>query len=95
MTKRRWGLVVLALLAAMGAPRADETPAPTPTDQPSPPLSPEQLSLQGFGLRSADCLEWGDSCSICQRDAAGVMNCSTPGIACQPQAIVCRREKTK
>ena len=83
----------VALAAAMNAttkPPTEETPTPT-----APPLSPEQLSLQGFGAQTANCLEWGDSCSICKRDDSGAMQCSTPGIACQPEAIACAREKPK
>jgi len=86
-----------AWLATGAAIAADAAPPPTgQTDPPTAPaLTSEQLSLQGFGLRSVNCLEWGDACSICQRDASGAMNCSTPGIACQPEAIVCRREKAR
>ena len=72
------------------APAAGQVDAPT-----TPALSAQQLSLQGFGAHMETCLEWGDSCSICQRDEAGAMKCSTPGIACQPEEIVCRREKAK
>jgi hypothetical protein len=96
MMRRRWGLVGVALIAGFAAQiaQADE-PTPSPGDPSAQTLTPEQLSLQGFGLQSANCVEWGDACSICQRDGAGVMSCSTPGIACQPGAIVCRREKNK
>ncbi len=76
------------------APAQNETPAPAETLAPTPP-SAEQLSLQGFGLQNASCLEWSDLCTICARDEGGAMKCSTPGIACQPEAIVCRREKAK
>ena len=83
------GLAAQATLASAAAIDTAE-PAPTPT-----PLTPEQLSLQGFGAQAPACLEWGDSCSICRRDEADAMHCSTPGIACQPEAIVCKQEKTK
>jgi hypothetical protein len=59
------------------------------------PLSPEEVSLHGFGLQNAQCLEWTDNCSICLRDEKDAVHCSTPGIACQPVAIACRREKAK
>jgi hypothetical protein len=53
----------------------------------------EEVSLQGYAAKSPQCLEWSDGCAVCARDAtAGVTHCSTPGIACQPEAIVCRKE---
>lgn len=82
--------VCLAAQAACAA--GMNTPAPTPAPT---PLTPEQLSLQGFGAQATTCLEWGDSCSICKRDEADAAHCSTPGIACQPEAIVCKQEKPK
>ena len=78
----------LAALATGANAAGMNTPAPTPT-----PLTPEQLSLQGFGAQTPGCLEWGDSCSICKRDEASAAHCSTPGIACQPEAIVCKQEQ--
>ena len=89
-------VLCLAAPAALANAAATNESAPAPAESPAPaPPSAEQLSLQGFGAQAASCLEWGDSCSICQRDEAGAMKCSTPGIACQPEAIVCRREKAK
>ena len=52
--------------------------------------SPEELSLEGYGAKTPACVEWNDGCSTCQRDASGAAHCSTPGIACVPQAIVCK-----
>lgn len=34
------------------------------------------------------CREWTDSCRVCTRDADGV-HCSTPGFACQREALRC------
>jgi hypothetical protein len=81
-----------AQAAAMNnpAPAAAGTPTPDAT-----PLTPQERSLQGFGIHTPECLEWSDSCSVCLRDEAGAIHCSTPGIACQPETIVCRREKAK
>ena len=59
------------------------------------PLSQEEVSLRGFGPLNAQCLEWSDGCAICLRDEKDAVHCSTPGIACQPAAIACRREKAK
>lgn len=53
------------------------------------------LSLQGYGVQNPLCREWSDGCSICARDDSNAPHCSTPGVACQPASIECRRETTK
>jgi hypothetical protein len=80
----------LALLAAVALARADDAPAATPT--PGAPAK-EELTLRSFGAQHPDCMEWNDGCATCLRDAAGAVNCSTRGIACQPQEIACRSPK--
>jgi hypothetical protein len=87
------GLIAVGLAASLSLAGADEAPAPiaNPPVAP-PPLSPEGISLQGFALQNPLCREWSDGCSICMRDEKGAPHCSTPGIACQPAAIRCRRE---
>ena len=80
--------LVLFILAAAPA-RADEAAAPK-SIQPA-----EEASLEGFGAVTPLCLEWSDGCAICARDMGKPANCSTPGIACQPGPIVCRRERDK
>ena len=71
----------LALLLPFALPAlADETPTPDPT-------------LAAFAAQNPACLEWTDACAICKRDDAGVGHCSTPGIACQPQALACSKAK--
>jgi hypothetical protein len=88
----------LALFAAVSVhaagARADPAPAPEPT-------------LQGFGRHNRDCIEWMNGCAVCRRlpqaparadrpwSRRGRINfaCSTPGIACQPGAIVCLLKK--
>jgi hypothetical protein len=87
----RFGLIALWLLAPLSLASGDEAASPPA----NPPLSAEALSLQGFGAQNPLCMEWGDSCSVCLRDDKDAAHCSTPGIACQPVAIACRREKTK
>jgi hypothetical protein len=87
----RLGVVALWLSSPLSAARADEAANPPV----NPPLSAEALSLQGFGAQNPLCVEWGDGCSVCLRDDKDAAHCSTPGIACQPAAIACRREKTK
>jgi hypothetical protein len=84
-------LASLALLAGLALARADDAPAtPTPTPDGT---AKEELTLRSFGTAHPDCMEWNDGCATCLRDAAGVVNCSTRGIACQPQEIACRSPK--
>ena len=92
MTRRRgsaalW-LAALGWLGSAALALAEDAPAN------NAPLSPEAVSLQGFGAQNAACLEWSDGCAVCLRDDKGA-RCSTPGIACQPVAIACRRETPK
>ena len=91
------GLASFAVLASLVRANADDAASPPVTSPPaaSAPPSPEELSLRGFGAQNAQCLEWTDSCAVCLRDEKDAAHCSTPGIACQPQPIVCRREKAK
>jgi hypothetical protein len=59
-----------------------------------PAASAEDVSLQGFASSAPRCAEWSDGCSICLREGDAA-HCSTPGLACQPGPIVCRREADK
>jgi hypothetical protein len=87
----RLGLAAFGLAASLSVAGADEAAAPVPN--PAPVVN-EALSLQGFGAQNPLCCEWGDNCSICLRDDKDAAHCSTPGVACQPAAIVCRQTKT-
>ena len=58
--------------------------------EPASPAAAEQMTLQEFGAKNPACVEWNDACSTCKRDDKGVARCSTPGIACQPTAPVCK-----
>ncbi|HMN74275.1 MAG TPA: hypothetical protein PKA55_20625 [Rhodoblastus sp.] len=91
-------LIVLCLLLAPAAVSAeDAAPAPsasanadTPTvPAPAPPADAqaEQKSVQAWGRDNPDCAEWSDACVACTKEG-----CSTPGIACVSQDIVCRRK---
>ncbi|MFH6786085.1 MULTISPECIES: hypothetical protein [Methylobacterium] len=55
-------------------------------------LAPARGPVHSAGIVSpADdpgCREWTDSCRICTRGADGV-HCSTPGFACQREALHC------
>jgi hypothetical protein len=78
-------LLVPAFPASADAPRA----------LPLPPPDREAVSMQSWGLKNRDCDEWTNACQICRRGADGRMACSTPGIACQPEAIICRARKAQ
>jgi hypothetical protein len=52
------------------------------------PASAARAAVIAFGARHPDCREWTDGCVICIRGAEAA-NCSTPGIACQPDATIC------
>jgi hypothetical protein len=82
------GLVALGFVALSSSACADEAAAPNGG---APPVSDEAVSLQGFGARNRPCREWSDGCSTCLRDEKDAPHCSTPGIACQAAAIVCRQ----
>jgi len=88
------GLVAVGLAALLSLAGADEAPIANPPVA-TPPPSQERPSLQGFALQNPLCREWSDGCSICRRDEKDAPRCSTPGIACQPEAIRCQRETTK
>jgi hypothetical protein len=57
--------------------------------------SAEQSSMEGFAAAAPLCLEWTDGCAVCARDEGDKVHCSTPGVACQPGPIACRRERQK
>jgi hypothetical protein len=84
LSLRRAGLLAVLLLFA--APlRAQDTPAtPPPT---------ELQTVQSYGAKNPDCLEWTDTCAVCKRGDDGKVACSTPGIACTQQPIVCGAQK--
>lgn len=64
-------------------------PVPAIADEPTPPTDTkaEEKSVQAWGRDNPDCAEWSDACVACTRDG-----CSTPGIACTPKEIACRRK---
>ncbi len=89
MTHRFRFLIAAGLFAiAAASARAD-----SPTAAPLPPPDKDEISVQTFGERNADCMEWTNSCQVCRRDAQGKSQCSTAGIACLPAAAICRIKK--
>jgi hypothetical protein len=47
-------------------------------------------SIQAYGKQNPTCLEWTNGCVICVSEN-GRAQCSTPGIACSPAGITCKR----
>jgi hypothetical protein len=91
MNRIRIFAALLSLSLAVGPTRADETnPAAT-----APPAAPEEKSLQAYGASAPHCIEWSDGCAVCARGSDGVAHCSTPGVACQPGAVICSNESGK
>ena len=83
----RTTLLFLALTFSAAAEEA--TPEPTPSPPAAEALPPkEEATLHSFAEAHPACVEWSDGCVVCKR--AMSVSCSTPGIACQPQDIVCR-----
>jgi hypothetical protein len=86
-------LTFLLFTALAGGAFADApgmTPMPKPLSA-GPARVP--VSIQSWGVRNTSCAEWTNACEVCSRDAAGKPQCSTPGIACTPKALVCSKPK--
>lgn len=79
-----------ALVVGLFALSLNSAQADAPKSAPLPPPAPDAVSMQSFGQRNATCEEWTNSCQVCRRSPDGQMACSTPGMACQPAAIVCK-----
>jgi hypothetical protein len=78
-------LFTISVLLALAFPHPAHCDAPRPEAMPSG-------AVVAYGDHNADCLEWSDGCVVCAREADGP-HCSTPGIACQPVEIACRKIK--
>lgn len=85
-----------AATAPQPVPRPIEipnVPAPAPIADAPKGADPALPTVQGYGARNPDCQEWSDACHTCARDDKGATQCSTPGVACTPGAIVCNAQK--
>ena len=67
-------------LASVSPAISDDAPAP----------QQERIAVQAWGAAHPGCAEWTDLCTVCARILEGIA-CSTPGVACLPQPVVCRR----
>jgi hypothetical protein len=50
------------------------------------------VPIQAYATDNPSCLEWTDGCTICTKPDSGEPHCSTPGIACQPAGIQCKKK---
>lgn len=78
------GLLAVAVIAGIAdiSVVSAETAAPSPAE--------ERIAVQAWGAAHPECAEWTDLCTICARVPDGIA-CSTPGVACLPQPVICRR----
>jgi hypothetical protein len=84
--RTRCTALAFALLITVAARAvADEEKAP-----PIPP--PHPVPIQAYATDNPSCLEWTDGCTICTKPDSGEPHCSTPGIACQPAGIQCKKK---
>ncbi len=74
--------IALIMGAAAFPVSAEESATPSPAQ--------ERIAVQAWGAARPECAEWTDSCTICARVPEGIA-CSTPGVACLPQPVICRR----
>jgi hypothetical protein len=77
---------VLLLIAALGpgVALADAFRAPA--------LKPgTHVSVQAYGQQNPACAEWTNGCVVCV-GLNGRAQCSTPGIACTPGGLTCKRQ---
>jgi hypothetical protein len=76
-------LAFVLLIAAAGA-IADEATTPSVP-------APHPVAIQAYATDNPSCLEWTDGCTICTKAETGEPHCSTPGIACQPAGLQCKK----
>lgn len=74
--------------AAVAASVASPAHADAFRTQPLKAGSP--VSVQGYGQQNPACREWTNGCVLCLSEG-GRAQCSTPGIACVPAGITCKR----
>jgi hypothetical protein len=90
-----------APLSAQETPQKESSPtdstAPEPVPEAPLPMQkvPLDVPMEAFGTANPACVEWTDGCRTCARDATNNISCSTPGIACLPQDIACKKERGK
>jgi hypothetical protein len=88
---RRILLICLCGICLAAPAFADEQASPVPFQNRGAKV-PSDASVLAYGAAHPECLEWTDSCRTCMRSPDGRLGCSTPGIACQPKDIECKKE---
>ncbi|MGD0633188.1 MAG: hypothetical protein ABSA13_02755 [Beijerinckiaceae bacterium] len=53
-------------------------------------LAADRPAIQAYGDVNRSCQEWTDGCVVCVKNNDAPPSCSTPGIACQPQDVICK-----
>jgi hypothetical protein len=82
--RARIAIAIIVYGAAVSGVLADQSKAPSV-------LPPHPIPIQAYGADNPSCLEWTDGCTICAKSEAGAIACSTPGIACQPAGLQCKK----
>ena len=86
-TGLRMCCAILTLALILSGPAKAQLTAPLVPAQ----ADPIPNGLTEFATANPQCTEMTNGCEVCVRDAAGKIDCSTPGIACQPVAWQCKK----
>lgn len=79
--------IALALALSLAGPARAQLTAPVVPVQ----ATPIPNGLTEFAGANHQCIEMTNGCEVCVRDAGTKIECSTPGIACQPTAWQCKK----
>ena len=62
-------------------------------EEKTPPMpAAHPVPIHAYASDNPSCLEWTDGCTICTKPELEEPHCSTPGIACQPAGIQCKKK---
>jgi hypothetical protein len=81
----RAAILIMACGASFSCAFADEPKAPS--------ADAESVVIHAYGSANPSCLEWSDGCTTCSKSQASEPACSTPGIACEPGGIQCKKNR--
>ena len=78
-------LILILVISQVSYALADRAQTPSlPATRPVP--------IEAYAEDNPSCLEWTNGCTICTKAETGAPACSTPGIACQPAGIQCKKK---
>lgn len=83
MKATRAAIFIVGCGASLSCVLADEPQAPS--------AQAESAVIHAYGSANPSCVEWTDGCTTCAKSDAAEPACSTPGIACQPAGIQCKK----